>query len=68
VFSILLFFYNKNKVFLFHLFIYFYLDASLEKEDTPHSFSSRVFLQVLFFLIFYSLFGFFIFEFFFLLK
>jgi hypothetical protein len=35
----------------------------LEKGDTPHSFSSRVFLIIksLIFLIFYSLFGFFIF-------
>jgi hypothetical protein len=38
-------FYNKNKVFLFHFCIFVYLDASLEKEDTPHSFSSRVFLH-----------------------
>jgi hypothetical protein len=37
--------YNKNKVFLFHFCIFVYLDASLEKEYTPHYFSSRVFLH-----------------------
>jgi len=26
--------YNKNKVFLFHFYIFVYLDASLEKEET----------------------------------
>jgi len=43
---------------------------SLEKEDTPHSFSSRVFLQYYKFFLkkFYSLFGFFIFVNFFSFK
>jgi len=42
VFSIFItIFYNKNKVFLFHLYIFFYLDASLkfgEKRDTSFFF------------------------------
>jgi hypothetical protein len=42
---LLLFFIIKIKCFFFHFFIFVYLDASLEKEDTPHSFSSRVFLH-----------------------
>jgi hypothetical protein len=65
-FVYIIIFYNKNKVFLFHLYIFVYLDASLEKEDTSHSFSSRVFLYYYkFFLILYSLFGFFNFVIFF---
>jgi hypothetical protein len=49
--------YNKNKVFLFHFYIFVYLDASLEKEDTFHSFSSRVFLHYykFYFLLFFTL-------------
>ncbi len=49
VFSVfIIIFYNKNKVFHFCIFVY--LDASLEKEDTPHSFSSRVFFIIISFI------------------
>ncbi len=47
---IIIIIYNKNKVFLFHFCIFVYLDASLEKEDTPHFFSSRVFFIIISFI------------------
>jgi len=68
----LLFCIIKIKCFFFTFtFLFIWMQVwSLEKEDTPHSFSSKVFLHYykFFFLIFYSLFGFFFFVIFFLLK
>jgi len=52
-----------NYFFFTYIYLFIWMQVwSLEKEDTPHFFSSRVFL------IFYYLFGFFIFGIFFLLK
>jgi len=69
VFIIIL--YNKNKVFFFiFIFLFIWMQVwSLEKEDTPHFFSSRVFFHYYKFFLkkIYSLFGFFIFVNFFLL-
>jgi hypothetical protein len=69
---LLLFCIIKIKCFFFtFVFLFIWMQVwSLEKEDTPHSFSSRVFLHYykFYFLIFYSLFGFFFFVIFFLLK
>ncbi len=59
-------FFWKLLSFIYYIFIWMQV-WSLEKEDTPDSFSSRVFFIIIsfFFLIFYSLFGFFFFVIFF---
>ncbi len=67
---LLLFCEIKIKCFFFtFVFLFIWMQVwSLEKEDTPHSFSRRVFLhyyKFYFFLFFYSLFGFFFFIYFF---